>query len=140
MLSLGGNVYVLGESFRGDDWNVGVQDPNGAANDVIASIPARNKSLVTSGLYERSFTVEDVLYHHILDPRTGYPAKTDLASASIVSDSSTDGDAYSTTLFLMGHDKAMDLLNSDERFSGLLVDMNDTATASNGSRFTLLSE
>lgn len=140
MLSLGGNVYVLGESFRGDDWNVGVQDPNGTANDVIASIPARDKSLVTSGLYERSFTVDDVLYYHILDPRTGYPAKTDLASASIVSDSSTDGDAYSTTLFLMGHDKAMDLLNSDERFSGLLVDMNDTATASNGSRFTLLSE
>lgn len=140
MLSLGGNVYVLGESFRGDDWNVGVQDPNGTANDMIASIPARDKSLVTSGLYERSFTVDDVLYYHILDPRTGYPAKTDLASASIVSDSSTDGDAYSTTLFLMGHDKAMDLLNSDERFSGLLVDMNDTATASNGSRFTLLSE
>lgn len=140
MLSLGGNVYVLGESFRGDDWNVGVQDPNGTANDVIASIPARDKSLVTSGLYERSFTIEDVLYYHILDPRTGYPAKTDLASASIVSDSSTDGDAYSTTLFLMGHDKAMDLLNSDERFSGLLVDMNDTATASNGSGFTLLSE
>lgn len=140
MLSLGGNVYVLGESFRGDDWNVGVQDPNGTANDVIASIPARDKSLVTSGLYERSFTIDDVLYYHILDPRTGYPAKTDLASASIVSDSSTDGDAYSTTLFLMGHDKAMDLLNSDERFSGLLIDMNDTATASNGSGFTLLSE
>ena len=140
MLSLGGNVYVLGESFRGDDWNVGVQDPNGTANDVIASIPARDKSLVTSGLYERSFTVGDVLYYHILDPRTGYPVKTDLASASIVSDSSTDGDAYSTTLFLMGHDKAMELLNSDERFSGLLVDMNDTATASDGSGFTLLSE
>lgn len=140
MLSLGGNVYVLGESFRGDDWNVGVQDPNGAANDVIASIPARDKSLVTSGLYERSFTVGDVLYYHILDPRTGYPVKTDLASASIVSDSSTDGDAYSTTLFLMGHDKAMELLNSDERFSGLLVDMNDTATASDGSGFTLLNE
>lgn len=140
MLSLGGNVYMLGESFRGDDWNVGVQDPNGTANDVIASIPARDKSLVTSGLYERSFTIDDVLYYHILDPRTGYPAKTDLANASIVSDSSTDGDAYSTTLFLMGHDKAMDLLNSDERFSGLLIDMNDTATASNGSGFTLLSE
>lgn len=140
MLSLGGNVYVLGESFRGDDWNVGVQDPNGTANDVIASIPARDKSLVTSGLYERSFTVGDVLYYHILDPRTGYPVKTDLASASIVSDSSTDGDAYSTTLFLMGHDKAMELLNSDERFSGLLVDMDDTAMASDGSGFTLLNK
>ena len=140
MLSLGGNVYVLGESFRGDDWIVGVQDPNGAANDVIASIPARDKSLVTSGLYERSFTVDGVLYYHILDPRTGYPVKTDLASASIVSDSSTDGDAYSTTLFLMGHDKAMDLLDSDERFDGLLVDVNDVATASDGSDFTLLND
>lgn len=140
MLSLGGNVYVLGESFRGDDWSVGVQDPNGAANDVIASIPAHDKSLVTSGLYERSFTVDDVLYYHILDPRTGYPVKTDLASASIVSDSSTDGDAYSTMLFLMGRDKALDFLNTDERFSGLLVDMNDVATASDGSDFTLLND
>lgn len=140
MLSLGGNVYVLGESFRGDDWSVGVQDPNGAANDVIASIPAHDKSLVTSGLYERSFTVDDVLYYHILDPRTGYPVKTDLASASIVSDSSTDGDAYSTMLFLMGRDKALDFLNADERFSGLLVDMNDVATASDGSDFTLLND
>ena len=131
MLSLGGNVYVLGESFRGDDWSVGVQDPNGAANDVIASIPAHDKSLVTSGLYERSFVVDDVLYYHILDPRTGYPVKTDLASASIVSDSSTDGDAYSTML---------DFLNADERFSGLLVDMNDVATASDGSDFTLLND
>ena len=66
--------------------------------------------------------------------------KTDLASASIVSDSSTDGDAYSTTLFLMGHDKAMDLLDSDERFDGLLVDVNDVATASDGSDFTLLND
>ena len=140
MLSLGGNVYVLGESFRGDDWSVGVQDPNGAANDVIASIPAHDKSLVTSGLYERSFTVDDVLYYHILDPRTGYPVKTDLASASIVSDSSTDGDAHSTMLFLMGRDKALDFLNADERFSGLLVDMNDVATASDGSDFTLLND
>lgn len=140
MLSLGGNVYVLGESFRGDDWSVGVQDPNGAANDVIASIPAHDKSLVTSGLYERSFVVDDVLYYHILDPRTGYPVKTDLASASIVSDSSTDGDAYSTMLFLMGRDKALDFLNVDERFSGLLVDMDDVATASDGSDFTLLND
>ena len=80
------------------------------------------------------------MYYHILDPRTGYPVKTDLASASIVSDSSTDGDAYSTMLFLMGRDKALDFLNADERFSGLLVDMNDVATASDGSDFMLLND
>ena len=138
MLSLGGNVYVLGESFRGDNWNVGVQDPNGATDDVIASVPAQNKSVVTSGLYERSFTQDGVLYYHILDPKTGYPAQTDLASASIMSDASTDGDAYSTILFLLGHDRAIELLNSDARFSGVVVDMNDTATASTGSDFTIL--
>ncbi len=140
MLSLGGNVYVLGESFRGDNWNVGVQDPNGATDDVIASVPAQNKSVVTSGLYERSFTQDGVLYYHILDPKTGYPAQTDLASASIMSDASTDGDAYSTILFLLGHDRAIDLLNSDARFSGVVVDMNDTATASAGSDFTILEK
>lgn len=140
MLSLGGNVYVLGESFRGDDWNVGVQDPNGATDDVIASVPAQNKSVVTSGLYERSFTQNGVLYYHILDPKTGYPAQTDLASASIMSEASTDGDAYSTILFLLGHDRAIEFLNSDERFSGVVVDTSDVATASTGSDFTILDK
>lgn len=138
-LSLGGNVYVMGDSYDGDEWNVGVQDPNGAANDVIASIPACDASLVTSGLYERSFVEDGVLYYHILDPKTGFPVETDLASASIKSDSSTDGDAYSTILFLLGHDAAMDLINSDDRFQALLVDDNDVASASNGSAFEILN-
>ncbi len=137
-LSLGGNVYVMGKSFDGDEWNVGVQDPNGEANDVIASIPAEDASLVTSGLYERSFTQDGVLYYHILDPKTGYPVKTDLASASIRSDRSIDGDAYSTILFLMGHDRALDLVNADDRFEAVLVDDDDVATISSGSAFKLV--
>lgn len=138
-LSLGGNVYVMGESYDGDAWNVGVQDPNGAANDVIASIPACDASLVTSGLYERSFVEDGVLYYHILDPKTGYPVQTDLASASIKSDSSTDGDAYSTILFLLGRDAALSLINGDSRFEALLVDDADVATKSNGSQFEILN-
>lgn len=101
-LSLGGNVYVMGESFDGDAWNVGVQDPNGEQDDVIATVKARNRSLVTSGLYERSFEQDGTLYYHILDPKTGYPATTDLKSASIMTKSSVDGDAYSTILFCSG--------------------------------------
>ncbi len=138
-LSLGGNVYVMGKSFDGDEWNVGVQDPNGEANDVIASIPAEDASLVTSGLYERSFTQDGVLYYHILDPKTGYPVRTDLASASIKSDRSIDGDAYSTILFLMGRDAALDLVNADGRFEAVLVDGDDVATVSSGSAFQLIS-
>ncbi|MEQ2637667.1 FAD:protein FMN transferase [Paratractidigestivibacter faecalis] len=136
-LSLGGNVYVLGQSYDGDPWNVGVQDPNGADNDVIATVEATDASVVTSGLYERDFEQDGVLYYHILDPKTGYPVETDLASASIKSERSLDGDAYSTILFLMGRDAALDLLNTDDRFSGVLVDKDDVAVASDESGFVL---
>ena len=140
-LSLGGNVYVMGKSFDGDAWNVGVQDPNGEQNDVIATVKACNRSLVTSGLYERSFEQDGTLYYHILDPKTGYPATTDLKSASIMTKSSVDGDAYSTILFLLGHDRAMELIENDERFEGgVLVDMDDNATKSAGSTFKLVKE
>lgn len=140
-LSLGGNVYVMGESFDGDAWNVGVQDPNGDQDDVIATVAARNRSLVTSGLYERSFEQDGTLYYHILDPKTGYPATTDLKSASIMTKSSVDGDAYSTILFLLGHDRAMELIENDERFEGgVLADMDDNATKSAGSVFKLVKE
>ena len=138
-LSLGGNVYVMGKSFDGDAWNVGVQDPNGSENEVIATVKAKNRSLVTSGLYERSFTQDGTLYYHILDPKTGYPAETDLKSASIKTKKSTLGDAYSTILFLLGRDKAMELIEGDDRFEGgVLVDMNDNATKSSGSKFKLV--
>lgn len=138
-LSLGGNVYVLGKSYDGDAWNVGVQDPNGEENTVIATIEAEDKSLVTSGLYERSFTQDGMLYYHILDPKTGYPVKTDLVSSTVESDRSLDGDAYSTILFLLGHDRALDLLDSDERFEGLLVNDDGAISTSDGSQFVQVS-
>ena len=140
-ISLGGNVYVMGESFDGDAWSVGVQDPNGAQDDVLATVAARNRSVVTSGLYERSFEQDGQLYYHILDPKTGYPASTDLKSASIMTKKSVLGDAYSTILFLLGHDRAMELIESDERFEGgVLVDMDDHATKSDGSAFKILQD
>lgn len=139
-ISLGGNVYVMGTSFDGDAWNVGVQDPNGAADSAIASIEARDASIVTSGLYERGFEQDGVFYYHILDPKTGYPAKTDLESSSIRCASSTTADAYSTTLFLMGHDAAMELVEGDDRFECVLIDDAGAATTSVGSSFALIEE
>ena len=136
-ISLGGNVYVIGKSFDGDEWNVGVQDPNGTLDTTIASIKAEDISVVTSGLYERGFTKDGVYYYHILDPKTGYPAATDLKSSSITCTSSTMADAYSTILFLMGHDAAMSFVEGDSRFECVLVDSNDKATKSNGSAFVL---
>ena len=137
-LSLGGNVYVMGMSFDGDEWNVGVQDPNGEADTVIATIPATDVSLVTSGLYERYFEQDGVRYYHILDPKTGYPVKTDLESASIRCESSTTADAYSTILFLLGHDAAKSLVDADDRFEAVFVDDAGNVTQSSGNLFTIL--
>lgn len=136
-ISLGGNVYVIGKSFDGDAWNVGVQDPNGSANSTIASIEAQDISVVTSGLYEREFEKDGQVYYHILDPKTGYPAKTDLESSSITCSSSTTADAYSTILFLMGHDAAMQFVEGDSRFECVLVNSEGVASKSEGSAFKL---
>ncbi len=136
-ISLGGNVYVIGKSFDGDEWNVGVQDPNGTVDATIASIKVQDTSVVTSGLYERGFEKDGVFYYHILDPKTGFPAKTDLKSSSITCESSTTADAYSTILFLMGHDGAMEFVEGDSRFECVLVDANNKATKSQGSAFVL---
>ena len=138
-LSLGGNVYVMGPSFDGDEWNVGVQDPNGVYDDSVASLATRDMSVVTSGLYERYFEEDGVMYYHILDPKTGYPVETDLESVSITSESSTAADAYATILFLMGHDAAVDFVESDERFpDGIFIDDDDQITTSEGSGFEVL--
>ena len=137
-LSLGGNVYVMGMSFDGDEWNVGVQDPNGAVDTVIATIPASDVSLVTSGLYERYFEQDGQKYYHILDPKTGYPVKTDLASASIRCASSTTADAYSTILFLLGHDDAKSLVDADDRFEAVFVDDAGNVSQSSGGLFTIV--
>ena len=136
VITLGGNVYVMGASFDGDEWSVGIQDPNGERDDTVASRKTTDLSVVTSGLYERCFEEDGVLYYHILDPKTGYPAETDLESSSIVCEESTAADAYATILFLEGHDAAVELVEEDERFvDGLFIDDEDRITTVEGSSF-----
>lgn len=137
-LNLGGNVAVLGSKPDGSPWNVGVQDPNGSAQEVIAAVPCVDGSVVTSGLYERQFTQDGVQYYHILDPRTGYPVETDVVSSSLLTDSSTDGDAYATMLFLMGRDRALEVLDGNPALQGLIVDDQGDIAMSQGAPFELL--
>lgn len=136
-INLGGNVYALGHKPDGNEWNVGIQDPNEAEGVVIASTYAASQSVVTSGLYEREFTVDGVTYYHILDPKTGYPVVTDLESSSIVSDKSIDGDAYSTILFLNGKDKALQIVEDTPQIEAILIDDSGQVTQSSGIEITL---
>lgn len=99
---LGGNVYVYGDKKDGSDFRVGLRNPMGTANDYVAVIPVRNTSVVTSGVYERNFESGGKTYHHLFDPKTGYPTDNALLAVTVVCESSTKADALSTALFVMG--------------------------------------
>lgn len=111
-INLGGNLYVYGEKEKGEPWNIGIQDPLGDKGKSFATLRVKNKSVVTSGNYERYFIKNGKRYHHIFDPKTGYPAERGIISSTIISDKSMDGDALSTATYVLGVDEAMKLINS----------------------------
>lgn len=102
IIDLGGNIFVLGNHPSGEAWTVGIQDPNATRGATIGKVKRSNESIVTSGIYERYLEVEGERYHHLLNPDTGYPFTNDLAGISIITNSSTDADALSTTAFSKG--------------------------------------
>ena len=121
IISLGGNVIAYGTRPDGSAWTIGVRDPNGAENEYIATISASDEFVVASGDYERYFEEEGVRYHHILDPKTGCPAKSDLRSVTILSKNGALADAYSTALFVMGREKALKFWRENNDFEAILV-------------------
>ncbi len=142
ILNLGGHVCLIGSKPDGSDWNVGVQDPNDEAQSTVASIKCSDVSVVTSGLYEREFKASDgKTYYHILDPKTGYPVKTDLVSSSVTGGDSLQCDAIATLMFLLGHDKALELLNTTDGLEGLVVSKRtDELTQTKGKSFKLVED
>ncbi|WP_411335443.1 FAD:protein FMN transferase [Ruminococcus gauvreauii] len=109
MINLGGNVMTIGRKQDGTDWSVGIQKPFAERNETIATLRAPDCSVVSSGVYERYFETDGIRYSHILDASTGYPADTDLWQATVVTDSSMQGDALSTVCMLLGYEKARQL-------------------------------
>ena len=87
----------------------------------ITSVQLKDQTVVTSGIYERYFKKNGKLYHHILDPRTGYPCENNLYSVSIITDSSTKADALSTTCFLLGYEKGMELIQSMDGVKAIFI-------------------
>ena len=112
IIDLGGNLYCLGTKPDGQPFQVGIQYPYEDRQTVIGSLPASDLSVVTSGVYERCFTVDGKLYHHILDTATGYPVENDLLSVTIISAASVDGDALSTACFALGLEAGMALIEN----------------------------
>lgn len=102
IINLGGNVLCIGSKPDGTPFKVGIQKPFADRNETEAVMDITGKSVVSSGIYERCFKQDGKLYHHILNPQTGYPYDNGLISVTIISDQSVDGDALSTTCFALG--------------------------------------
>lgn len=134
VINLGGNVVVRGgrpadASARppvaaGSPWRIGIINPLDPAHN-RAIVDMADGSVVTSGIHERRFTKGGVTYHHILDPATGMPAKTDLTSATIIAPRSMDCDGYSTTALMLGARDAIDFVESLPGIDAVLIDEAD---------------
>ena len=105
LINLGGNVQTLGLKPDGSEWNVAINHPY-SESGYLGILKTHDKAVITSGDYERNFIENGRVYHHIIDPSTGYPAENGLASVTIVAEDGTLADALSTSLFVMGAEKA----------------------------------
>ena len=132
VISLGGNVQTLNGKPDGSDWRVAVENPADTGS-YIGVLSIKDKAVITSGGYERYFKQDGKTYHHIIDPATGYPANNGLTSVTIVSDDGTLADGLSTSLFIIGPEKAQKYWkeHSDE-FDTILVKDDGSILVSEG--------
>ncbi len=121
VISLGGNVLTFGKNPSGKDWSVAVTDPDDRNGYVKMLYSVGKQAFVTSGDYQRYFEQNGQKYHHILDPKTGYPADTGLRSVTIVCQSGFCADALSTAVFAAGADRAAEFSKKTVSFDAVYV-------------------
>ena len=123
IINLGGNVICIGGKSESEDFVIGVEAPFSDRSEIIGKVNARNKTLVTSGIYERKLEIDGKIYHHILDTETGWPVDTDLDAVTLIVDKgrSADIDALSTICLIKGADEAMSLIEKTDGVEGIFV-------------------
>lgn len=132
ILQAGGDMYVSGKKDV-QPWVVGIRDPRGARDAMFALAPIEDHSFSTSGDYERGFVKDGVRYHHILDPRTAFPANASRSVTVMAKDAFT-ADAWSKVLFILGWKKAMPLVEQMKDFEAVFVDPENQVHVSSGLR------
>lgn len=131
LLDLGGNVTVIGCRPDGQPWQVAVKDPQ-STDQALCVLSLENRTASTSGGYERYFEEDGVTYHHIIDPKTGYPAESGLRSVTVISADHQLADALSTALFVAGEEAALDLWRSRDDFELVLCTQDDRVIVTQG--------
>ena len=121
LINLGGNVLAFGQKPGGEPWRLGIQDPLKGPGQVVGVLEESQGAVVTAGIYQRFVEYQGKRYHHILDPRTGYPVDNDLAGVSVTAPSGLEADALSTSLFLLGVERGCKLLDSFPQCGAVFV-------------------
>jgi thiamine biosynthesis lipoprotein len=126
IIDLGGNVFAYGKKDKSQGnrkvtWRIGVQNPLETRGTYIGILEVENKSVVTSGVYERYVEINEKQYHHILSTENGYPVENGLLSVTIIAPSSMDADALSTTAFTLGYEKGKALIDSINNIEAIFV-------------------
>ncbi len=121
LINLGGNVCAIGSKPDGTAYTVGIQQPFAPAGTTLDVVSVSDSSVVTSGTYERYFTHENTIYHHILDATTGYPVENEVTGVTIICDSSATADALSTTCFVMGPEDALKYVQTLDDIECILI-------------------
>lgn len=133
-INIGGNVLVLGNKPDGSSWNIGIQNPLEPRGECIGAVAVTDKTVVTSGNYVRYFIKNNIRYHHILDPRTGYPAESGIMSVTIIAESSIDADALSTAAFILGLEEGMKFIEGIKAVDAIFITKDKKVYATEGIR------
>jgi thiamine biosynthesis lipoprotein len=137
IINLGGNVVTCGKRTDGRPWRVGVQTPDAERDKYIGILQVTEKSVVTSGVYERFFEEEGRRYHHIFYPSGGYPAGGGLLSVTIIAPRSIDADALATAVFVMGYERGSALIEGLAETEAVFIFDNLSVKKTPGADFTL---
>ena len=124
LINFGGNICMIGQ------YNIGIKKP--FDNSVIASVSLQDKCAVTSGIYERYTQKDGKIYHHILDPETGYGVDNELASVTVIGEKALDCDALSTVCILSGTEKGLGIINNTADTEAVFIDRENNITLSSG--------
>lgn len=140
LVSLGGNVQLYHSKPDGSLWRVAIENPEDTG-EYIGVLQAKDAAVITSGGYERYFEADGKNYHHIIDPKTGYPAESGLTSVTIVSEDGTLADGLSTALFVMGKSRALEYWKEHtEEFDVILMEEDGSMTITEGIEDAFTSE
>ncbi|WP_428910178.1 FAD:protein FMN transferase [Niallia sp. Krafla_26] len=134
IIDLGGNIIVVGNNPSGKKWTVGIQNPDQEASrgQIIGKLTASDKSIVTSGIYERVLNKDGESYHHLLDPKSGYPFNNDIAGVTIVSTKSIDGDGLSTSVFSKGIQGGLEFIEQFEDAEAVFISRDNKVYITSG--------